>query len=370
MSHWIERAEAAMRGDAAPEVELYPGHAAQVFGPRARGALLSPFIAAFLWAAVVFREQQTHPLDPIALLLRVLALAFSVRAVVLCARLSQRMRTSLAHARYALAITDEGLLLRTPAADYAVAKEDIVDVRQRGEWQEARDPAAEVYLVTRPSSGRSYLALPPLFARSPGVLAEHLMRWRGAVQPPADRAPRTPADLPSKLFDRAAAGQVPDGAVAIRASGYAALRRAPLATVLLGVTVLDGFLRLPSALRGRIAASSGAVIALCLGIVPIAFWLLERRRLAPQRGIALLLTPAELLTRSRAGAHRLRWSDVARVEVAARRGWSIVRGPFESRAVVIRIKDGSAIQHDEAASSTPAEVVAALCDAYRKNVLP
>jgi hypothetical protein len=367
---WIDRAEAAMRGEAAPDAELYPGQSAPLFTPRARSAMLAPFIASFLWAGVVFREQQTHPLDPIALLLRALALAFSARAVVLWVQLLREWRVSFAHARYALALTDEGLLLRTPQADYALAKEDIVDVRQRGAWQERRDPSAEVYVVTRPRSGRSHLALPPLFASSPGVLAEHLMRWRGAVQAATEQPARTPADLPSKLLDAVAGGERPEGVAVIAQSRTAGLRRAPFATILLGVTVLDGLVRLPSALRSRAASSAGLVIALCLGVVPIAFWLFERRRVAPQKGIALLLTPAELLWRSRAGAHRLKWSDVARVDVSSRRGWSIVRGPYEARALVLQLKDGSSVQHDEAGFAAPAEVAAALCDGYRKNWLP
>jgi hypothetical protein len=367
---WIDQAEAAMRGEPAPDIELYPGERAALFDAQARSAMLAPFMASFLWAAVIFRERLTHPLDPIALLLRLLALALSVRALILGVRFLRRLRVSLAHSRYALAFAEDGLLLRTPVADFALPKTDIIDIRQRGAWQDRGSNEGDVYVITRPDSGRTYVALPPLFARSPGVLAERLMRWRGAVQPPEQPIPREPAELPSKLFDAAATGaREPGTAVITQPRGYL-IQRAPYATVLLGVTVLDGFLRLPVPLRAHVSSSVGLIVALCLGMVPLAYIVLERARVTPSKGIALLLTPAELLTRTRAGVRRLRFADLMRVEIHARKVWSILRGPHETRAVVLLLKDGEAVRYDEAGLSVPAEVVAALCDAYRKGLLP
>ena len=105
--------------------------------------------------------------------------------------------------RYKLALADDGLLLRTPEADFAVAKEDVLDVREHGAWGERSGRRwADVYIVTRPSSGRTHLALPPVFTLTPGVLAERLMRWRGAIEVPGSGAREPePAALPSKIFD-------------------------------------------------------------------------------------------------------------------------------------------------------------------------
>jgi hypothetical protein len=342
-----------------------------VLDAHGRRALLAPLYAAFMWAAAVFMEQQsTRMFDPASLLLRLLALALSLRALLLGVELVQRARVSLQHARYQLALAEDGLLFRTPQADYAVLKSDVIDVRERGAWQEhARGRWNEVYVVLRPGAGRTHLTLPPLFASSPGVLAERLMRWRGVVAAPEDPPAREPVELPSKLVDSVAAGETPQGVTAI-AHRNAFWQRGPHATVLLGFAFLIGFVRLPPPARSAAGPLAITVALLCLVIVPLVSWSVARARSAPRKGIALLLTPAELLTRSRAGVQRVRWQDIGRAEVASRTAWSMLRGPYETRAVVLQLKDGAVRAHDEAALGAPAEVAAALCEGYRKSVLP
>ncbi|HMI94546.1 MAG TPA: hypothetical protein VK509_24400, partial [Polyangiales bacterium] len=303
---WVERAEAALQApvgaastasvastasEHAGDVELLPARSPTWLDSFARRALAAPFLAALLWAAAIFREGLHHPLEPITLALRLLALAMTVRVIVLGTVLVRRLRVILQRDRYRLALTDEGLLLRTPLADFAVAKGDIVDIREPGDWQERGGTRwADVFVVTRPESGRTHLALPPLFERTPGTLAERLMRWRGVVEPAADQPERVPAELPSKLFDAAADGRTTPGVTAIP-HGRAWLQRAPFATVLLGVALLDGLLRLPAEARERIGMAAPLMISLCL-VAPIAWWLLTRRSIASRKGVALLLTPA------------------------------------------------------------------------------
>ena len=383
---WIERAEAALRGqDSAPAeqvlagaqpdaseggVELVPGRSPTIFDAFGRRALLAPFLAAFFWAAAIFRERTGHPLEPIALALRLLGYALSVRCLLLGIELARRMRVALQRDRYRLVLTSDGLLLRTPLADYALPKDDIIDIREPGDWQErGASRWADVYVITRPSSGRTHVALPPVFERTPGTLAERLMRWRGVVEAPADQPERVPADLPSKLFDAAAAGQVPAG-VTVIAQGRGWIERAPFATLLLGVALLEGFLRLPSAAREHIGIAAPGVIALCLMIVPVLWLLATRRDVASRKGIALLLAPAELLLRTRSGTHRVAWSNVAKLQISARNVWTILKGTHASRVLVILRKDDDPIQYNEAYLGAPAEVVAALCEGYRKGVLP
>jgi len=370
-SSFVEQAEAAMRGETAADIELYPGEPGSVLDAHGRRALLAPVYAAFMWAATVFMEQQQSArIDPASLLLRLLALALSVRALLLGVEVLGRLRVSLQHARYQLALAEDGLLFRTPQADYAVLKSDVVDVRERGAWQDhARGRWNEVYVVLRPSAGRTHLALPPLFARSPGVLAERLMRWRGVVAAPEEPPAREPVELPSKLFDAVAAGETPPGVTTI-AHKNAFWQRGPHATVLLGIAFLIGYVRLPLAARATAGPLAAAVPLLCLAIIPLLSWFLARARSAPRKGIALLLTPAELLTRARAGVQRVRWQELARAEVASRTTWSMLRGPHETRALVLQLKDGAARAHDEAALGVPAEVAAALCEGYRKAILP
>jgi hypothetical protein len=367
---WIAQAEAAMRGEQVPEIELLEAHGPPILDAAGRRALIAPLLAAFMWAAAWFREGLAHPLDPIALLLRLLALALSVRALLLGTLLWRRIRALAQRRRYKLALCDQGLLLRTPRADFALQKDDVVDICEQGSWQEHGGARwADVYVVTRPDSGRLFTAIPPLFARTPGVLAEQLMRWRGASPQPATPGSEEPAELASKLFDAVAAGERPAG-TAVIGHGGGWLRRGPYATVLLGVALLDGILRMPAPARARLLPTVAPIAALCVLIVPALFVLLGRRELAARKGIALLLTPSELLLRTRAGVQRMRWSELGRLQITARSSWSMVEGPRQTRSLLIEPKDGEPIRCMEASLDAPAEVVAALCDGYRKGLLP
>jgi hypothetical protein len=367
---FIERAEAAMRGAAQEGVTLLAQGRPALLDADGRRALSVPLVAAFFWAAAIFRERLTHPLDPLALLLRLFALSASLRALLALRLLLGRLRELGRLSAYQLALTEEGLLLRTPRADFALAKEDIVDIRERGAWQEhGARRWSDVYVITRPRSGRLYLAIPPMFEHSPGVLAETLMRWRGVV--PAEREPaeRPPQELPSKLFDAVAAGERPD-TVAVIEQGRGYLRRGPFATVLLGVAVLEGFLRTPPAVRERLGLATPVVVGLCLFLVPVLWIALTRRSVAARKGIALVLTPAELLLRTRAGVLPVAYADIARVEITARTVWSILEGASRTRTLVIQRKGDSAIHYAEAFLDVPAEVALGLCESYRKGVLP
>lgn len=367
---WVADAESALRGESVDGVEVVPRQRPPLVDAFARRALLTPFIAAFLWAAVVFREAQRQPLEPVALVLRLLAVALTVRALLVIAQLGQRLHTSLRRDRYGLALTEHGLLYRTPETDHAVPRQDVLDVREPGNWRERGGARwSEVYIVTRPSAGRSYLALPPVLDATPGVLCERLMRWRGVLAAPEDREVARPAELPSKLFDDAARGQLPTGVVALH-HGRGWLQRAPHATVLLGVVLLDGYLRLGAPLRAQLGGLVPAVIALCLFVAPLGWLALMRAQMAPRKGLSFVLTPAELMLRTRAGVLRVPWDELGKLEIVSRTGWSIVGGAHDSRTLILNRKDEPPIHYAEAFLGAPAEVVSALCEAFKKGVLP
>ncbi|HEY2733853.1 MAG TPA: hypothetical protein VGI70_07705 [Polyangiales bacterium] len=375
MSNWIAAAEAALLGrpTAGVEVDVLPRSTPPLLDAAGVRALVSPFIAAFLWAATVFRETQTHQtLDPLALLFRVLALALSVRALRLLIEFSARLRVRLSSGQYALALTRDGLLFRSPKGDVVVPREEILDVRARGDWTGKSERRwSDVYVVTHPDSPRTYLALPPLFEATPGALAETLMRWRGVLDPaPAADGGETEDDEPlaTKLWERAARAERIAGVVAIP-HGSAWLQRGPYASVLLGVAMLDGFLRVPAAARALFSQGPALVLLVALVLIPLGWIVFTRASLRSRQGLALVLTPRDLLVRSRAGLSRVAWSSVTRVEVASRTSWSILQGAHESRAVVVHRQREASIQCSEAFIKTPAEVVAALCDAYRKSLI-
>lgn len=347
------------------------GERPRVLDAEGLRTLVAPALAAFFWAGAVFREGVIgQPLDPLALLLRLLALALTVRTLLLGRVLVGRLLVSARRREYALALADEGLLLRTPASDFAVAREDIIDVVEHGQWGERSGRRwADVYVVTRPQAGRLHLAIPPVLGGTPGMLAERLMRWRArAPQPDAQptRRDAEPEALASKLWEDLAAGaRPPDVAVVPHGAGW--LRRGPYATILLGVVVLEGFLRLPPETRAALGALGPLVIALCLAVVPATWFVLTRRELAAQRGISLAFTPAELLTRTRAGVQRVRWSQVTRLEVTSRHVWSILHGAQRARTLLVHRKEEDALAFSEAFLGVPAEVALALGDAYRKG---
>jgi len=377
MANWIREAEAALSGKGISpgtetEVEVVEHHAPPLLDVAFARALLSPFLAGFMWAAMIFRETQSgSSLDPLALLLRVLALSLTVRALRVLWTLAARLRLSLSWKRYALVLTDAGLLYRTPDTDRVVPKLDVLEVREQGATAlGARSGArwAEVYVVTQPDSGRLYLALPPVFRRSPRALAELLMRWRGAPDPASQLSAADVEPLPSRLWERAASGEVMPGVVAIR-HGYAWLKRGPYASMLLGLAVLDGFVRLPAASQRAINPMPALLLAAALVIVPAAWVLFTRANLSARRGLSLVLSPNELLSRTRGGIVRVPWSSVARVEVQTRSSWSLVQGAYEARSLIVHRKRDASVVCAEAFLADPIDVVAAVCDAYRKRAL-
>ena len=378
MSHWIREAEAALSGKRTPErdgaeageVDVVEHHAPTLLDAGFARALTAPFLAGFMWAAVVFRETQAQSsLDPLALLLRVLSLALTLRALVVLWRLALRLRLALRWKRYALVLTDQGLLYRTPETDVVVPKTDLLDVREQAATAlSARSGArwADVYVVTQPESGRAYIALPPIFRRSPRALAELLMRWRGAPEPASQPLAASTESLPSRLWERAAAGESLPGVVAVRhGSGW--LKRGPYASMLLGIAVLDGFLRLPAAAQRAVNPMPALLLAAALVIVPLAWVVFTRRSLSAKGGLTLVLSPAELLTRTRGGIVRVPWSSVTRVEVQSRTSWSLVQGAYEARNLVLHRERESNTVVAEAFLGMPIDVVAGLCDAYRKR---
>ncbi len=371
MSTWIHAAEAALDGrtTGSVEVEVIERHAPPVLDATGLRALVSPLLAGFLWSTVVLRETQTrNPLDPLDLLLRVLALALSVRAILLTSQLLSRLFMRISLSRYGLALTDEGLFYRGPQGDVVVPRQDVLEVRERGQWRNRSGRRwAEVYVITRPESGRLYLALPPVFERTAGVLAERLMRWAG-VPEDADKSaePPEPAGLASRLWEQVAAGERPAGVTAI-AHGSGWLRRGPYASVLLALAVFDGFLRLPANLRAAVSGTAPIALFVTLLLVPLAWIVLMRRDIARRSGIALVLTPAELLVRTRAGVQRVLWESVTRLSIDAKSSWSLLQGAYQTRTILLERSDGDLVTFQEVFLSLPAEVLVSLCDAYRKG---
>ena len=370
---WIADAAAALAagqsGDGVTVIKAQPPPLLDRAGIQ---AVLAPVLAALVWSGAVFREVVAgSPIDPLALLLRAVAFALTVRAVLLGAGFARRLAVWAGLSRWGLALTDGGLLLRTSDGDATVARSEVVAVVERGDWRTRKSGRrwSDVYVVTQPESGRLFLAVPPIFDRSAGILAERLMRWRGPIEAPADHQWPEPARLGSRVYDDAAKGTVDAGVTVIR-HGRGWIAKGPYATVLLGLAVADGFVRLGEIDLDEIGVLLPLGIAACASAVPVIWAWLTRRHVAPRKGLALVLTPAELLIRTRSGILRTTWRGLARITIATKASWTILEGYHGARTMVIERRDAPAIRYDEAFLGVPAEVVVALCEAHRSGVIP
>lgn len=389
--HWIERAEAALGGSGEAGADVVGTRKPPVLDAEGMKAVTAPFFAALFYMAGYFMEHELgySSMYPGVLIVWLIAFGFTARVVILGAPLVKRLGVYRNSDRYALVLTDGGMLYRTPQGDVAVPREDILEVRERGEWRKrtAARRYAPVYVVTQPESGRTHVELPPLFDESPTRLAERLQRWLGEPDEAQEYEPPGPSELPSKLFDAAAAGQSASGMTAIP-HGNSWLRRGPYATVLMGMALANGFLRLPPETQDSVGLIAPGIILFALLGVPILWFIATRFDIAPRKGLSVVLTPAELMMRTRSGVHVVRWGDLREVEVSAGRGWSILRGQHESRALVFHRKcadckgtglrdeaqctrckgtgrDMDYISYVEVFLGAPAEVVHGLVTGYR-----
>jgi hypothetical protein len=362
--NWIERAEAALDGTAADPattgVELLLGRPPPILDAYGRRALLvAPLLAAFMIAAASFLEQLRGPLDPIGLVLRLLALCLVVRSVVLWVPLVGRIRTRLHHRHYKLALTEAGLLLRTPQCDLAVEKRDIIDVCEQLTARKEREPGwSLVFLVTRPQSGRLYVSIPPVFASKPSLLVEQLTGWLSADLD-AEADSHTDADAPSGSGESSATIPWRRGLTA----------RGPYATVLLGVVLLEGYLRMPEAMRAQLTTLVTSVVVACMVVLPLAWLSLRRVRMGPRDGAALMLSTSEFIVSTRRGPQHIRWREVTKVEAQVNPLWSLLEGVHEVRALVLRRFGLDTIRRTDDTLETPIEVVSRLCEAYRTGLL-
>lgn len=371
---WVGHAHAAAHGGApAPDIEVMIGRLPPIADGTSFRATGTVVVTAVAWGWVATGALASFgPLSPMLLLAHLVLLALTIRVVFGVRLLFDRLRLAARARRHRLVLTPQGLLLERPGGHLAAPLEDIVDIRERGDWRQRKGGRryAEVFLVLVPEGGAPrWIALPPVFERTPGVLAERLMRWRGPATAPEDVVYPEPARLASRVYEEAAAGHAPPGGVVIR-HGYGWLRRGPYATVLLGAVLVEQAVRLPAGTWLHIGIGYLLGIGACLAAVPLFWMFLQRRHVAPRKGLALVLTPAEVLIRIRSGILRATWRGLAHVHVEVRSSWSVLEGQHAARVLVLDRGNAPPIRYEEAFLGLPAEVAQGLCEAYRRGVLP
>jgi hypothetical protein len=371
MNNWIEEVESALGGRPSATVEIVPSLRPPLFDPQGMQAITAPVLAAFVWTVEIFRESlNANPLDPIALLLRLIAFALTVRAALTVKQLWRRFRSWLSYKNVVLALSDKGLILRTPECDTVVERKDIVGIREEGYMIRSRGRRwRDVYVITRPESGRLYLAIPPFFEATPAVLAEKLSRWLGVLPHPTNPTFPKPQPMISSLYNKVAAGEHIEGATMIRNSA-SWIKRGPYATILLGVAILYGYLRIPFDSWGNIGPIAPLILVVTLVVVPFIWIWLTWQNIKPRKGIALLLMPAEMIMRAKQQMLRVRWSNLSRIDITSKSVWSILEGISENKTLVIYRKNEPEIRYRDVFLDAPLEAILALIDAYRRGLLP
>lgn len=363
---WVAALRLATRGKAQPGIEVAHGRAPALLAADAVEALTSTLLAALVIAAATLRSDLSEGrFDLIALLLRSAAVAFVVRASIAQVRLARRLVRQRSATRAVLAWSAQGMYESVDGQQRWVAREEVVALALPEERvvRGASVSLKPLYLVLRSQREPRHWQLAPYYAERAEILQARLARWLGP-QGGGEAEHEPPTSAPEERYLRAAAGQLGvDELIVPEGRGY--LLRAPYAVLLALVFVADA-VRMAGAERARVlpAALLAALLAPC-ALIAWFVWLRSRR--SSRLGLALLLTPEELLVRGRHGVLSLPWTQLAQVEVATRLAWSPFVGGFLVRTLLLSALDGTTVQLDGSFLGTPPEVVAALAKVYREG---
>jgi hypothetical protein len=359
---WDAPLQRALQAKREPGVEPLHGARPALVNAESAACLTSLVLAGFVCAAALFRARlAAGQLDLIASALRVVALAFVLRAALSLARWSRHLLRDGAARDACLVLGPSGLLLRLGTRVLSVPRAEVLDiVAPEALPTRALAPRPQPVLVVLTSAAGKprTLELPPYFAQTSEVLMARLRRWLGT--PEAVPAPPPPAadDAPETHYTRAAAGQLREDDVVIpEGRGY--LLRAPWAA-LLGLWFAGDVYY--SAGMGRALIALPVAGAALLSVVAIVSWFLWlRRRRSSRLGIGMLLGREELLLRGPHGVVAVPWPQLTQVEVQVSARWSPFAGTFAARVLALATQSGEQMQFDASFLGTPVEVVAVLC---------
>jgi hypothetical protein len=360
--NWVTSAEHALLGEPprADVLWVERGHAPPGVGYLGVRALIAGCLAAFVGAAAVFQQVLVHdPLAPLPLLLRTLAFALVCRTLLFGLRCARAVADWRASRKSALVLTQRGLLLRMPEMDRAVARIDIADVVFTGRPAgRSHGKERDVYLVTRPGSGVSYVRVPPWFGSSAEELTERLRVW--AASAPrlvhADAVPQ-PVELEDAVAE-ALAGHAPPGVSIVKhGRGWAA--KGPYLSGLFALALLYG----AASRQGGVATASSALVGLSciLLLVPLGWFVWKLRGLRPGRTVALVIGRAGIWIRAGRQPRRLPWSRELDVVVHRRASWSFLDGYHTAHELRLGATGARReLRLEDAYLEVPAETAAAI----------
>ncbi len=363
---WRQQATEALSGAPVEGVERLRPVGPSLFRGDGGRALLTFFFSALAATLAVARSLIAPTVvDPFFMLLEVFSLGLALRAILLGLRLARRIGVAARRRDYDLALMNAGLILRTPEGDVSVAAEDLLDVRVGAPGTSLMGEGwDELQLVHRVEGRGALLRIPPVFGPAELVLARIEQRVGRAVAPEPFSIP-APEYLPTDLYDAVASGSEEPGVTPIR-HGWGWMRGGPFAALLFGAVFLQGLLLLPPGYAPGPLSLGG--VALCL-LWPLLWLFSARRVVRPRRGLALLLSPSELIIRRRGGCVRAPYDGVSEVRIESRGGWSLLEGRKPRRFLVLVREADDDVRYAEDFLSLPAESVAAMILAYREGRL-
>lgn len=327
--------------------------------------LLLPLAIVALYIAELRFDPERALRDPASMLMHLIGAVLFVRGLVRLPAVIKRIRTLLTTYRYHLSLDGNTLTYRSPKETLTLSRSKLLGAVEAGDWRRrsAGRRWSPVYLIVADTPSRWYIEVPPVFDITSGMLAEHLMRWRGA----RDEHPHTPrpaTELASKIFDAAASGAPEPGSSVVQ-HGARWIRRGPYASSLLAFAIFAQIARAPADALTPAATYTFFAVIIALILVPVVWLSLTSRHVRPRRGIALLFTRNDAMMRARSGMIRAPWSKVQAVRIEARATWSILEGQRPRKDLVIERRDALPIHFDEFFFSAPIEAVQTLAEAYR-----
>ena len=358
----LERqADAVVAGEPIDGATVLEGQPPPLFDGLGASAMVLLLLAATAWAIVVMRGVT---FDPWMLLTALVAAGASARAVMIVSKLKPRLDLGLIARRHRLVVLPEGLVWRSPDGTIVLPRASIAAIHEEGDWKQRSGGRrfGYVWIIAEPQQGQAIWSLPPIFDETPGVLAARLSRWLGPVEP-STLAPDDDELLPSARYAAAASGVAAPGVCWIR-HGMGWLRRGPYAGPLFALMLVPIFAS-NLGLHPLLIVLLPVVVA-----VPLGWILVNLRDVSPRKGISMVLTPTELLLRTRGGILRTDWRDVQQIHVDSTPGWTLLEGFARARRLVISRREDAPIRYDEAYLGLPAEAVQQLLNAYRKRLLP
>ncbi|MCS6858380.1 MAG: hypothetical protein NZM37_11760 [Sandaracinaceae bacterium] len=362
---WLkESLEAIEKGEPLGEgAELFRARFPPILEGEGSRGLTLPLLAAVAWLGAHLREELSSAFDAIALLMRFLAWMLSVQAFFAFVRLLGRFRK--VSRRAWLLIHPEGLACFDGQNLAFLSAKSILGIAQSSHWSERRAGRRweEIFAVGLDPQLK-IIAIPPLFGDSAMALAEALMRR--FPSPPERPIPLPDPQRPASLiYERAKKGMEPQ-ALPIPLSRFW-WRRGPYTAMLLALALLEPLAR---GATSPIPPISMLFIAGLSIMAPLLWFLTQFRSLSPRMGLACVLTPAELLWRSRAGIHRLPWKNVEEVSISTRWAFLATEGLHRQQALLIKTREDFSLRFDESVVGIPLDAFELLIQSLRAGLRP